>query len=316
MADLRAPAALLVPRLLLVRERTWHARRADGRVRRHTLSQPFACAGRHCVGSRLQFIARAALLSTRPARLVRRFGTARIAQYNLTATRQHEPSNSIAGKRRARRQFRGALSSQYRVRITESAGLRPPAWASPWMRGTFAKFGALTLHRYRRVIVLDSDTIVVKNIDHLSGAPPPLAAYFHFDMGSTCPQRPTQEGRCHLGVLNSGVLALEPDASRLAKARQLLTADDGSSLGEQSKDALWETSDQRLWHALYARDTVHELPFAYNANADANLTLGEWRHGVSILHDIVVQRKRGWARSGYAPLVDELTREAKRAFAG
>ena len=219
----------------------------------------------------------------------------------------------VSGERDAN--FEELLSSQYRVRITESAGLRPPAWASPWMRGTFAKFGALTLHRYRRVIVLDSDTIVVKNIDHLSGAPPPLAAYFHFDMGSTCPQRPTQEGRCHLGVLNSGVLALEPDASRLAKARQLLTADDGSSLGEQSKDALWETSDQRLWHALYARDTVHELPFAYNANADANLTLGEWRHGVSILHDIVVQRKRGWARSGYAPLVDELTREAKRAFA-
>ena len=109
----------------------------------------------------------------------------------------------------------------------------PPAWASPWMRGTFAKFGALTLDRYRRVIVLDSDTIVVKNIDHLSGAPPPLAAYFHFDMGSTCPQRPTQEGRCHLGVLNSGVLALEPDASRLAKARQLLTADDGSSASEE-----------------------------------------------------------------------------------
>ena len=71
------------------------------------------------------------------------------------------------------------------------------------MRGTFNKFSALALTQYRRVILLDSDCIVVRNIDHLSGAPPPLAAYFHFDLGSTCPQ--ARAGSCAHGVLTGAV---------------------------------------------------------------------------------------------------------------
>ena len=75
----------------------------------------------------------------------------------------------------------------------------------------------------------------------------------------------------------------------------------------------WDGSDQQLWHGLYAR--VHELPFAYNANADANMTLEEWGK-VYLLHDIVVQRKRGWGRSGYAGLVRDLTAQARSALQG
>ena len=193
-----------------------------------------------------------------------------------------------------------------------SAAPLAPVWASPWMRGTFAKLAALTLSQYRRVVILDSDTIVVRNIDHLSGAPPPLAAYFHFHNGFTCPQHATAAdgpaGECARGVLNSGVLSLQPSVERFARA-QLLLADE-STMRDEGR---WETSDQRLWHALYA-DGVHELPFGYNANADANLSRGEWAK-VHVLHDIVVQRKRGWARSGHATLVDTLTREARHVFA-
>ena len=74
----------------------------------------------------------------------------------------------------------------------------------------------------------------------------------------------------------------------------------------------WEESDQRLWHALY--EEVYELPFGYNANADANVTRAEWSR-VRVLHDIVVQRKRGWGRSGYSGLVEELTRRSRDTFA-
>jgi hypothetical protein len=79
---------------------------------------------------------------------------------------------------------------------------------------------------------------------------------------------------------------------------------------------------------------VHELPFACafkpqaraepvvvhvcvrrggadNANADANLSASEWSK-VYVLHDIVVQRRRGWARSGHASVIEGLTRDAKR----
>jgi hypothetical protein len=70
-------------------------------------------------------------------------------------------------------------------------------------------------------------------------------------------------------------------------------------------------SAQRLWHALYPR--VHELPFGYNANADANMSASSWA-AVHVLHDLVVQRKRGWRGTGHEALVANLTREAHAAF--
>ena len=226
----------------------------------------------------------------------------------------------VSGERDAAFEALLANDPQLGVRIEPVASwatLRPPPWSSPWMRGTFAKFSALSLSQYRRVIVLDSDTLVVKNVDHLSNAPPPIAGYFHFEFGYTCPQQDVEQALvqsaayCDQGILNSGVLALQPDPSRLETARKLLFAGDGSTLGDAG--GLWETSDQRLWHALYARETIYELPFGYNANADANLTRASWAD-VSILHDLVVQRKRGWARSGHAELVESLTREARHRF--
>jgi hypothetical protein len=226
----------------------------------------------------------------------------------------------VSGERDARRE--GVIAA-HDVRIEPVPPVRAPAWASPWMRGTFAKFAALSLTRFQRIILLDGDTMVTRNIDHLSLAPGPLSAYFHFDLGYTCPTpaplgragaiagypphgvRAPNSDRCSSGVLNSGVLVLSPDAKRLERAEALLKSADGSALHD---GGTWEASDQRVWHALYER--VHELPIAYNANADANLTSTSWAQ-VAVLHDIVVQRKRGWGRSGYTGLVEELTRKAR-----
>lgn len=81
-------------------------------------------------------------------------------------------------------------------------------------------------------------------------------------------------------------------------------------------EGLFETSDQRLWHALYDgyEDYMHELPFGFNANADANLTREAWQR-VSILHDLLAQRRRGWARAGLDALVAALNRQAIAALA-
>ena len=93
--------------------------------------------------------------------------------------------------------------------------------------------------------------------------------------------------------------------------RRLLLLQSGESTLSRRTDGLVDGSDQRIWHALH--DELHELPFAYNANADANVSAAEWAK-VRVLHDIVTQRKRGWLRSGYHELVSELTRDAKRAL--
>ena len=58
---------------------------------------------------------------------------------------------------------------------------------------------------------------------------------------------------------------------------------------------------------------MHELPFGYNANADANMSASSWA-AVYVLHDLVVQRKRGWRGTGHEALVANLTREAHAAF--
>lgn len=46
-----------------------------------------------------------------------------------------------------------------------------PRWGSKWARGSFAKLRALALSEYERLIVLDTDTLVLRNIDHLVAFP-------------------------------------------------------------------------------------------------------------------------------------------------
>ena len=66
-----------------------------------------------------------------------------------------------------------------------------------------------------------------------------------------------------------------------------------------------DSSDQRLWHALYQAEHIHELPIAYNANAQANMSQQSWA-SVYLLHDIITQRSRGYA---HTPQLHRLVRE-------
>ena len=100
---------------------------------------------------------------------------------------------------------------------------------------------------------------------------------------------------------------LQPDAERLQRAQSLLS-NSSARLDDVGEIGWHESSDQRLWHSLY--DAIHELPFAYNANADANMTAASWR-GVYVLHDLIVQRKRGWRHAGHQAVVAQLSQEAR-----
>ena len=176
----------------------------------------------------------------------------------------------VSGERELQRE---AVFASHGVQVVRAPPLTVPAWASPYMRGTFHKFAALALTDVSTVILLDSDTIAMRNIDHLMHAPAP-AAYFHFDAGRTCPapgegahqqgqpskapppplpqSPPANTSTCSLGVLNSGVMILAPSPRLHHKARRLMamSADDaaGTALGGEG---LFETSDQRLWFELY-----------------------------------------------------------------
>ena len=52
-----------------------------------------------------------------------------------------------------------------------------PAWASKWSRASFAKLRVLALEQLDTAVVLDTDTLVLRNVDVLASISPPA---FHF----------------------------------------------------------------------------------------------------------------------------------------
>jgi len=48
---------------------------------------------------------------------------------------------------------------------------------SKWMRFSFTKWNLLNLHRYKKVILMDADTIFIENIDNLFDLPTPAAPF-------------------------------------------------------------------------------------------------------------------------------------------
>ena len=72
----------------------------------------------------------------------------------------------------------------------------PPQWAAPYHRGSFGKLNILRLTQFDKVVFLDSDCQVVRNIDNLASVPSPSAAFHAPDDG-----------------INSGVMVLSPNTA-------------------------------------------------------------------------------------------------------
>ena len=51
----------------------------------------------------------------------------------------------------------------------------PPRWASRWHRLSFSKIAALSLTQFDKVIVVDNDAALLRNMDELALAPAPAA---------------------------------------------------------------------------------------------------------------------------------------------
>ena len=161
-----------------------------------------------------------------------------------------------------------------------------PTWGSKWARGSFAKFRALylTSQSFEKVLLLDTDTIVLRNIDHLASAAFPAPA---FVAQYKC--YPRRELRC------GGVMILKPDRSDYERATRLL-----SEMTTAIYDDLGEGS---AWRHLYPR--VHELPIGYGALRSTDISAAEWQK-VHVLHDPNLLRKAGrtgWKEAGMAEVL-------------
>ena len=98
-----------------------------------------------------------------------------------------------------------------------------PRWAagSPWA-GTFAKLRTLQLTHFSRILVLDTDCVALRNVDHLaSRSAVPRTPAFVFS---------AQDGGAW-GLMNSGVMVLRPDGAEFERAKALMASMDARYTG-------------------------------------------------------------------------------------
>ena len=149
----------------------------------------------------------------------------------------------------------------------------PPIWAAPHHRGTFSKLAVLRLTAFEKVIFLDNDCQVIRNIDHLAGAPTPSFAFHAPDHGP-----------------NSGVMVISPDLQLAQQALYLLkrptlpsstVTTSGISRPVQQQGA----GDQEVWVTLFnlQHQRIHELPSGYNFRWSFEMSHAE-RCRVHIVH--------------------------------
>ena len=84
-------------------------------------------------------------------------------------------------------------------------------------RDVFTKLECLSLIQYNKIILLDLDMIVAKNIDHLFNLIPPAACIkkYYVPYGKIIPQNMICKNNKLVGSINAGLMLLKPDLKEL-----------------------------------------------------------------------------------------------------
>ena len=178
------------------------------------------------------------------------------------------------------------------VQVSGAQYIARPRWGHPWHGGSFAKLFALALANFSKVLVLDSDCVVFRNIDHMGVFPTPSFRFQTVRVGTECKWE-----------LQSGVMVLEPDSLEYDRAIRLTTS-------LKSRPPGSDGGDQSVWRIFYER--VHELPAAYNA-FKYELNGSENWASVFVLHDGWNMRWSRWwpdAYPAHGRLLADLTANA------
>ena len=146
--------------------------------------------------------------------------------------------------------------------------LHHPTWANSWHMQSFAKLAVPREARRvgcERVLFLDNDCRVLRNVDHIFREVEPPAFAWHRGSGGK--------------RLNSGVMLLPTDASFVEALEEYTTRQYSS---RTTPRRLREGGDQEVWQGFFAESgrRVNELPAAYNARKTMRLNLSD----VAIAH--------------------------------
>jgi hypothetical protein len=138
--------------------------------------------------------------------------------------------------------------------LVATHAVMPPSWAAPHHRGTFAKLAVLGFTAFRKVVFLDNDCEVLRNVDHLAHLPTPSMAFHAPDRGP-----------------NSGVMVLSPDQGLARRALLLVErpsppAELAAAYGRSHMARRRGVGDQEVWVSLFNRihQKIYELPSGYN----------------------------------------------------
>lgn len=195
---------------------------------------------------------------------------------------------------------------QYKVTILDGTyDLKLPPWANPFHMASFSKLLVLSLIQYSKIIVLDQDLVVLRNIDHLAHVPAPAFVYRY------------KIPPCSRLEMNSGLMVLTPNATMLTQLRQMM----GSRTAITPIKS--DTGDQNVWRFFFPR--VHGLPIGYNAFRSAALATPAGWETAHVLHDVWKFQGAGGAGPGWwrkdagedvYDTVTSLSREAAAALHG
>lgn len=173
------------------------------------------------------------------------------------------------------------------VKVVEGVNISRPAWARTWHLGSFSTLALVSLVQFERVIFLENDAVVTRNIDHLASAPAPSFAN-HFDdfecdelaardsepQSRMSTEHATRHATGHpkwrtlpngsfpaaivaLRVtLMAGLAVLAPSASEWDRMRQLL-----NQTSSKWPLASGDGGSQTIWRLFYP--SYHELPVGY-----------------------------------------------------
>lgn len=161
-------------------------------------------------------------------------------------------------------------------RLRNGSNINPPAWASKWHRLSFNKIGALGLTQFKKVILLDNDMGLLKNVDHLAAVAAPAAA-FHLVMNK-------EIARITRTAITTGLMILGPSESEYERAIAHL----GSLNYNVSQ---YDGGDEEFWHHFYP--IYNEVPPRYHAHLLLPLNASEWTR-VRVIHVIGAFAGRGW----------------------
>ena len=194
---------------------------------------------------------------------------------NLQSVRALLPLHVLLSGPRVPRTAEMELMERAGVTFHEMHQHHLPMWADPLHKASFAKLACMNVSYQLRskVIFLDSDQLVLRNIDHLANVEAPAFVF-----------------RTDRELLNSGLMVLQVTSQQELDAFWHAFARGAARLRRPWVPCGGDGGDQQFWikymaSQTYGNPVIHELPTSYNAYAwQVNLSSMDDCRSVHVLH--------------------------------